>query len=170
MPSIRQANSRNISRVLKGIRDRFDRAADSKEMRRLGDKAAEMIRIRTRLGYGVPRDDAKRRKLKSLQPTTIEQRILLSQRGLMSQFTRPRRSNLTATGQLLDSLQTIKARGKQVIIGPKGSRWDTDLTNPEVSEFVSRQGRPYLHLTALEVKKLARFYQNEIVKPKLPRV
>jgi len=70
-----------------------------------------------------------------------------------STFFKPAKSNLTLTGQLLESIEyTVKAEDKTIIIEPTGSR-DDGKTNKEVAEELARRktrlapnGRKFLGL------------------------
>jgi len=143
-------------------------------MRKIGDQAASMIKLRTRLGYGVQKDGADKEKLKPLSKTTIEVR-----KGNLAFFkspstgkpipyepddngakvrlhsdTRPSKSNLTRTGQLLDSVKVTKAGRGTVSVGPKGARNDGNLTNEKVGEYVTEGGRPFNNLSKVETKRI----------------
>ena len=122
-------------------------------MRKYGETAASMIKLRTRLGDGVPAEGAEKRRLKALAQSTREQRKELSRQGRLSSETTPGKSNLTRTGQLLDSEGVTRVSQGQVAVGPQGIR-DDGLTNEEVARYVTDQGRPFNHLSRVEIKRL----------------
>jgi len=126
-------------------------------MKILAELAAELIRKRTRLGYGVETLGAARKKLKPLD----EDYVKIRKRKGVSNQTTSKKSNLTSTGQLLDSISITKLSGKQASVGPTGSREggaltkDGDaLTNSELAEFVTEAGRPFNNLSNNELKQL----------------
>lgn len=127
--------------------------ASPANMRKYGETAAGMIKLRTRLGYGVSEDAADKEPLRSLSDTTIERRKELQKKGMLSDLTSPRRSNLTQSGQLLDSIQVTSVDQGEVRVGPKGNRTD-GLNNEDLAGYVSDQGRPFNHLSRIESKRM----------------
>ena len=121
--------------------------------------AAKMIALRTQLGFGVPASGASREKLAPLRPATIQQR----KRSQLNPNTRPTKSNLTRTGQLISSLRTVKVTKSTVTVGPTGTRTDgkKSLTNMDVARFANdgsskprRAPRPFNNLSDVEMKRL----------------
>lgn len=123
------------------------------QMRKYGELAAGMIKLRTRLGSGVARDGAEKEKLKALKPSTIERRKGLKKSGQLSGDTSPRKSNLTESGQLLDSVQVTEVGVATVSVGPLGGRSD-GLTNQKVADYVTEGGRPFNNISKIETKRL----------------
>lgn len=148
----------DITNFVKSIFNVFDRFEEHKEMRAVGEHAADLIRVRTRLGYGVPDQGEARQKLKKLS-----QKYMLF-RGKKSdelyEDTTPKRSNLTFTGQLINSLKVKKVKKGEVIVGPSGKRSGESLTNEKLAEYVEDAGRPFNYLSNLEVKKVERFVRK----------
>jgi hypothetical protein len=122
-------------------------------MRGYATVAAEMIRTRTRLGYGVPENLAERRKLKPLSERYVERRRQLAERGELSGDTTAKRSNLTLTGQMLDSIRPLSAREGEARVGPQGGRND-GLSNEDVGKYVTDAGRPFNFLSEVEYRRL----------------
>lgn len=149
----------NFKEVFKRIGDRLKQAPSPENLKKLGEAGSEMIRVRTRLGYGVRQTGGKRAKLKPLSALYKESREEFAD---LSEFTTPARSNLTLTGQMLESIGILKIERTSVEIGPKGPRRSEPLTNQKVAEYVSG-ARPFLFLSDLEIKKLARFYEKNII-------
>jgi hypothetical protein len=131
-------------------------AVSAKATKAVGEKAVEIVRRRTRLGYGATENFGQRSRLKPLSSKYVAFRSTFSE--LYSQTT-PKRSNLTLTGQMLDSLRVISSVRGAVVIGPKGAR-DDEKTNEEIAGYVSEQGRPFLFVTTLEFNQLFRFYRQ----------
>jgi hypothetical protein len=149
-------------------------------MRKLGQMAAGMIKLRTRLGYGVERDGADKELLKPLAPSTIEVRKgnlgffrrdgqskpipYPRDKGMgprLSSDTSPSKSNLMMTGQLLDSVQVTDVGYGTVNVGPMGPRSD-GLTNEKVAEYVTEGGRPFNNLSKVEVKRVQDAVKKEL--------
>lgn len=157
----------NIKQVVDKIRKVFqDKIPSAESMEKLGEKSIELIRKRTRLGYGVATAGAKRGRLKQLSDDYIDFR---REYGDLSPATRPAKSNLTLTGQMLDSMEVIEAKKGQASIAPTGNRFDTDHTNDEIALFCEKQGRKFLSLSDNEIKQLRRFYENEVIDQALKR-
>ena len=136
-----------IQRIIKGF-----------SMRKIADEAADRIRVRTRLGFGVKNGvrGGKRVKLKRL---TSEQykKFRKRFRGLSGQTT-PKRSNLTLTGELLDSIIS-RFRGNKAML---------EFKNPErnntIVEGQADMGRHFFELTDKEVKGLQNQIKRDLIK------
>jgi hypothetical protein len=161
----------------------FSELSKPDAMRKLGEQAADMIRKRTRLGYGVASDGAEREKLKPLAESTIQARagriafrktrdgktfpIPADPNGAqlnmepLHEHTRASRSNLTHSGQLLDSIKVVSVAEGSVKVGPSGDRRpapglrNNNLpSNEELGKWVTQAGRPFNHLSKVEQKRL----------------
>lgn len=157
---------------LKELFDFLDRSVEESinkaSMQDIGDALAEIVRTRTRLGYGVSKTGGSRQRLKSLSALYVEFRK--ESRASLSRFTRPGRSNLTYTGQMLDSLEA-EARDGNVEIKATGTRPE-GLKNIDLSEYVSQQGRPFLDVSNNELKQLTRILDeglNQSLRRRLSR-
>lgn len=138
------------------LNDAIKETVDRGTMKKLGEYAAEKIKKRTRLGYSVAKDGGTKKGLNKLAGTTIKRRRASTLHG----DTAPTKSNLTMTGQLLDSIQVVSESQGVVKIGPIGDRSDSDLSNDEVGVYVTMAGRPFNHLSKAEIKDI----QNELRK------
>jgi len=154
--------AQELNRIFKDIEKTTESMARSQRLKDLGEFAADMIKKRTRRGRGVKRPGAARANaLKGLADSTIKNREFY--RKLLHSDTSPRKSNLTFTGQLLESIK-LRVRRGAVTIGPRGRRVDifgkkAKITNDRLAVIVSRD-RPFMSLTRGEQKKLAQFYTN----------
>lgn len=121
--------------------------------------AEELIKIivkRTRLGYGVDRSLGERSKLKALSPRYIKARKDYLD---IDSSTRPSKSNLTLTGQMLRSIDIIKQDARSVTIGPTGRR-DDGYTNQEIAEFNRKTGRIFNNVSVNEFNQIRRIYRK----------
>jgi hypothetical protein len=152
----------NFKKVFAKLKREVGATYSKKQMTMLGEFAADMIRIRTGLGYGVAWPGAKRSKLKELSEEYVEARKSFSE---LSGFTTPERSNLTRTGQMLESIIVLNATSSEVEVGPQGERYDTDIdtSNDKIAKYVAEQGRPFISVSDLEIKKLVRHFKKEII-------
>lgn len=120
-----------------------------KYLQEIGDFTADMIRLRTQLGYGVDSAGSTRARLKPLSEGYKEKR----KKSKLNANTSATKSNLTNTGQLLSSIKTVAIRGTTVFVGPSGSR-SGGSTNEQIGEYVTEQGRPFNNLSNTEQKRL----------------
>ena len=120
----------------------------------IGKFTLERIRSFTRTGKSIVGSTPK--SLKRLKESTIRQRQRLGNAGKADkQFFSPRRSNLTATGQLLISLSFKSAvRDRSVDVFAKGLRANGKIDNKKVAEFVAKGGRPFIGLDNKGIKRV----------------
>jgi len=122
--------------------------------------AADLIRKRTRLGYGVRGEGAERERLKALSPKYVDFR---KKNPRLSEFTTAKRSNLTFTGQLLDSLKgRTTTRGIVVYLDPR--RVGSKLTNAQIKDYQEKQGRSFFYLSRTEIINVERVYRLKIIE------
>lgn len=141
------------------------RIAQQKAAKQLAISVVDWIKIRTRLeGEGVSGP------LKNLKPSTIRHRTKYSSK--LHQDTDTSRSNLTATGQLLDALRGRAGGGKVTIdIKPNKRKKELDgdssgLTNEQVRKFVEDNGREFLKLSDQERDEVIEL-ASQIIKEEL---
>jgi len=117
---------------------------------------ANLIKKRTRLGYGVKEEGADKQKLAALSKPYIKIRkdSRKNLRGVLSSETSPSKSNLTFTGQLLNAiLGRNKGIGKgEVYI--KEQRNDGVKNSDIVEGQEKKQGRPFFYISKLEKQQL----------------
>lgn len=133
----------------------IENTVNSQLIQKLGELAIEQIRNRTRLGYGVAELGGPQQKLASLAKNTVVNRKAAKQEGKLSGKTSPKKSNLTHTGELLDSIKFI-CNGRSLEVYIAGER------NRKVAEFVADQGRPFFTLSKSEVSRLVDVIQQAI--------
>jgi len=148
---------KNVFRsILLGI----ERTIKGYSLRDVADSAADRIRKRTRLGYGV--QDGKRgnprEKLKELSEEYVKYR-----RGRINRaVARPKKSNLSFTGKLLDALYGKVINGKAVV-QVKENRKD-GVKNRDIIKGQAEQGRHFFELTDKEVKGLRSEIKKDLIK------
>jgi len=143
------------------IVDLWERSGGAK---RLGEELINRLRTRTRLGKGV--EKGKNKTLTIIEPATIKARTRYKKN--LSPLTRPKKSNLTATGQMLDSISykyfkgvfTIFFKGKRnrELSGPGSSK-----TNATVGKWAN-QARPFFGFSDTEYSGLAKKLKGEFLK------
>ena len=158
-----------INNLQKKLQDTFGVLTTKKSMVRIGRFLVVDMQKRIRLGYGSARQLGQKEKLKPLTSSYVNYRK--KNRSSLDKTTRPKKSNLTFTGQLVRDLRLTKVTKANFVIGHSNKlRRRETLTNRELSGFVQIQGRPYMNVTGLEFKRLLRFYQNDIIKPTLSKI
>lgn len=140
--------------------------SSQRAMKEYGKMAVKLIRARTRRGFGVIKTGANATRLARLAESTVEKRKRFP--GLSSQTT-PGKSNLTFTGQLLDSLRVKSVTNQTVIIGADRRRRKGGLTNEELSGIQQTRGRNrparvFLNLSTNELKALTREFSFSFSK------
>lgn len=147
-------NNESIDRFVKRLNSTIEKVNGPAEMRAIGEFMIEKIRIRTQLGNAVMENLTEKSKLKPLSKKYIEQRKVFMN---LSTMTTPKRSNLTRTGSMLDSLK-IKSMSKTAIrIGPTGSD-RFGVSNSSKAFWQEKMGRIFLRLSFQEVKQIRIFW------------
>jgi len=156
-----------LSQLAKNIQVKV-KLAQLKAAKEVAQLIPEIIKLRTRQeGEGVSG------QLDSLEDSTIKYRKRYEDN--LHPDTDPNRSNLTATGQLIDSIQGRNV-GTKIIIEPrKGKRkgelsgGKSRLTNREVLKYVEQNGRVFHELSKEEKKELIDLIE-QIIKEELASV
>lgn len=154
---------KDLSAFMGNLRGAIKDVVKAEALKPLADEAIRLIVKRTRLGYGVGGDGDERTRLAALSSSWIAQRARYADAGLLSDFTTVPRSNLTFTGQMLDSMQLIRIAQGRIVIGPKGYRTDPlsrGISNEQVANYVAKAGRVFNNLSRLEQAQLVRFYRR----------
>lgn len=136
----------------------LEEATSAPNMQAFGEKAKDIIYKRTKSGKGVTSDTgtASLKALTKLSKAYIDKRKKNPPTG---EFGAPARSNLTNTGQMLDSITVASSKGKVEVTIPPSVRTD-GKTNSEVAGHVSDNGRPFMNLAQSEVKILTKDFEN----------
>lgn len=152
-------NTKKIDDLKKRLEGSLDKIITDSVSKSLGDKVVDIIKRRSRRGYGIT-DNEGSAAFEKLADSTVEQRKRYK-RNLSSE-TRPSKSNITGTGQMLDSMRSNPQRGKIQVEIPKSKRRkelsgaQSTLTNAEVAGYVQQNGRKFFGLTKRERSDLVR--------------
>lgn len=149
-----------MTNVFKKILKRIEVILDRFDLDPYAEDTAERIKNRTRLGYGVESRGARRQKLKPLKDTY--RNIRRKNKGSLSKATTPKKSNLTFTGQLLDSLRGFGRRGR-IVIEVVDNRDDGE-SNKAIAGYVKENGRPFLEVSDKELKGLRNDIKRDLIK------
>jgi len=142
----------------------FDNAIDdilddlSKELGDVADETVEIIKKRTRAGYGVDDNHGSKSKLDPLSPEYKKQRKKMK----LSHKARWNKSNLTKTGSMLDSLES-KVKDLSFTISPKG-RDNGGVKNTDKTRWQEEKGRTYLRVSRIEINRITKLIQKKLTK------
>ena len=132
-------------------------------MTKFVDKGADMIRLRTRLGFGVKKAGGPKSKLEKLEESTKERR----KRMELSNQATARRSNLTESGKMLDSIKGKYVRQGEGSISPTG-RHGKGLTNVELASYHDKLGagkkrkkRPFFRFSKSEFNQMKKMINKK---------
>lgn len=135
----------------------FKKLLDKKEYQVLAKLMAKIIKTRTRDGFGVK--DNRKKKLKALKKQTKIDRAHFPN---LSSETSPGLSNLTRSGQLLDSIEGIGLNsGCKVQI--KNGRRDRS-NNRDIIRGQEAMGRAFLELSGGEKNIIAKAAKELMLK------
>lgn len=152
-----------FKRFLTNLKASFSFDNDNKRMKTIGLFAMEIVKRRTRLGYGVDISSERRVSLESQHPhSEFYQDVRYRFRSELSSSTEPDKQNLTFSGQMLDSLDVIKVSGGFATIGHKGRR-DDGKSNETIASHNVDRGYFWMSLTKPEQRQVQRFIRNGLV-------
>lgn len=154
-------SQRQLTKIIERLSKTVKESIDKRAMNAVGVFTTSLIVKRTRLGYGVTDFKAGKKKLAPLKASTIKRRSMFE--GLAG-TTRPKRSNLTMTGQMLESMAHKVTGPGSISIGPRGTRRD-GKTNEQVAQYAhdgsaNRPQRIFNRISKLEFNQVVRFYRK----------
>lgn len=129
---------------------------DKSLMDRIGSEVAQIVKTRTRKGFGVSANLAPQKRLKGISESYKKQRKRLATQGRLSSETTVNRSNLTKTGDMLDDI-THTSTTNTATIFIKSSR------NRGKAERGAKE-RPFMNLSKSEANKITRIVEEELRK------
>lgn len=151
----------NASKVFLKIQAGIERIVKGYSLSPYANEIAERVRRRTRTGYGldVAERGAKKKKLKGL---TSDKYIKYRKGRINTSLTKPKKSNLTFTGQLLNAI-TGKIVGKSIVIFLKENRND-GVKNSDIVKGQEDQGRHFFELSNKELNGLRNQIKKDLIK------
>ena len=152
-----------IPSLTKLILDRIKASTSGVDFQKYAEQAADQIKTRTRLGYGVDGGDrgGKRYSLKTVKRTEKYERYRQRSKKLNRTVTTPKRHNLSFTGQLLNALYG-KAQGSKMYVYLRPER-DGKAQNDEIAKYQEKQGRYFFELTDKEVNGLRKDIKQDLL-------
>jgi len=121
---------------------------DPKTIKSLGASTAKRIVARSRKGLVVDNTIGTERKNDPLRPITKERRRRLKSKGQLDSRTSPNKSNLTATGKMLNDVQVTRVGKRSSTIGFKKKKERVK------AKHVQDAGREFFNLSNKDVDAL----------------
>jgi hypothetical protein len=167
----------NMDAVLKKIEDLLDNDVRNKElMTDIGDFSKLRIQAETRLGKDITGKSVG--KQRDLLPPTIRIRRAVKEGKIKpgnkfyfkpdGTFFQPSKSNLTATGQMLESLDGRVTKKGEVVVEPTGTR-DASLqfdsgfkTNKALAKDLADRGRVFIGMDVKGIKRIKKLILDEV--------
>lgn len=105
--------SANINNIKKKV---IDKVLSSASLRVFAKELEKRIRSRVRVkGGGSANPGEKSEEFEPLRESTIRGRLRLKKRGRLYSGTNPKKSNLTATGRMLNTFKAISKKKAQIV-------------------------------------------------------
>jgi hypothetical protein len=134
------------------LKEAYQQLLKAKYQKKIGTAAEDMIRVRTRLGYGVEENEKPRDKLAKLSTSYVKQRKTTLQKILNRDVASPKKSNLSLTGRMLRDIDSKAERyGFKVYPGNNRAKKLTEYAEEGSS---NRPQRKYMHLSDKEITKV----------------
>jgi uncharacterized spore protein YtfJ len=121
----------------------------------VGQEMRDRIKTRTRLGKGVEAKGATASPLKKLSPGYQERRTRLKEAGELSTKTTPKKSNLTKTGRMIDSVKYQVTSDNKVEIFVSSDQERKVKANADL-------GRKFLNFSDLDQKRISDLIKQRI--------
>ncbi len=139
---------------------------DTAFKRKIALMTADQIRKRTRLGKGVD-ESGKQTRLKVLSDKYID--VRKKYRKNLTNLTTPNKSNLSATGQMLDAITGEPTPKGFRIFFINARKRDlqgniSKVTNNQLSEFVESNGRRFFDISIPEENMIRRELRAELTR------
>jgi hypothetical protein len=179
-----KVNKDDLLKLRIKVEKSFREATSQQTMQKLGDEAATQIKKRTRLGSGVE-ESGQSSKLAPLAKSTKDARagriaFFKNKDGVtipykpdsppkLHEQTKPSKSNLTFTGQMLDSITTKNAAPGKFSLGFKEGRTESNKKNSDIAKYAeegssNRPKRRFFDLASFEVEEIKRTIREKIKK------
>lgn len=157
----------SASESLKALQKKVIKAIEDAEVSEFFEKIPDVIRSRTRNGYGV-NSSGNIVLLPPLAESTIDRRRSLENNGRLSGETTPFFSNLTESGNLLDAMRMKRTGKLKYEIAFDNRKKKNGLTPEQIKDYLEEKGFVFFKLANSERKKLednvAKKMQKEIEK------
>jgi hypothetical protein len=149
----------NLDKFSSHLKEACDKALNqvlsTENTQAIANDLADQIRVRTRLGNGLDKNEGEPTKLKPLSPNYKKAR---AKNGQLSDQTTPNKSNLTLTGEMLDNVTGFAdGRGKITI-------YLKDQFSRDKAKWVTEGGRPFMFISRVQVQRIKNQIQAQLTK------
>lgn len=150
-------------KFLKADLQKFIESIVTKQMKlEWAQLVADTIYKRTKSGKGLTQNKVSiggnsLKKIEELSPAYTQYRA----RRILGPFASPKRSNLTLSGELLESI-IAKMRGNDAIVEIEDVMHGSGINMRELAGHVSDKGRPFFGLADNEAKTLENYVKRKI--------
>lgn len=131
----------------------------AKELPDIGDDMIDLIRNRTKAGYGVGTNSGSKAKNKSLSEGYKKYR---SRYNKLDSSTSAKKSNLTLTGSMLASLKAKISKLKMTVTVKPSSRDIKGISNEAKARWLEDMGRPFLYMSKIEINRMTKSVQKRL--------
>jgi hypothetical protein len=153
----------NAEQKLQQLRKELSNAIDRFEASEFFEKMPDVIRERTRNGYGITGDNGKIVSLPDLAESTIMRREYLERKGELSNETTPFLSNFTESGTTLDALK-FKKEGKKYVLSFDNRRKRKGKTPEQIKNYGEEKGFKFFGLAKSEREQLMKNVSEKLEK------
>ena len=139
----------------------------------IGEFMAKRIKGFTRLGYSLALNpnNPKENKLKALNPAYVKRRRFWPQglanppRGGLGISFSPGRSQLTASGQMLEAISYVVNPGKNSVrVFVKSTRRDDGKNNADIAKKNANDGRPFIGIDRVGLETIKTRYVSALLR------
>ncbi len=171
-----KVNIKGIPQLSEALKKFINESLAKEEvLQRVGLIGRDAIIAKTRTGKSLPTNG----KQKALAPSTVKSRERLAKTNAVQETFSAKRSNLTLTGQLLESIKVLANTSKaEVVLVPKGARkpyvnkngkpQKRTPTNEQVATYLAEKGFTFMGIDDPTKKQMVKavkaFLRNEIKK------
>lgn len=152
---------RSIFELEDYLKKKIKQITDEEFLELVAQEARDIIYKRTKSGKGLSANKKFGAALTPLKKLSSDYILIRGQR-ILGPFGTAKKSNLTLSGELLESM-VYKITGNSVTLSVDTKTHEgTNITNQELAEYVTKQGRPFFGLAVIEEKILNAFIQRLI--------
>jgi len=172
--------AKDFTKVTKALDSTVREIVSQAFLKVLAEKARQIIYRRTKSGKGVNPSSGSEQTLKALSPRYIEYRkgnfsfttkkkgkkvTANAKKPRLGEFGSPSKSNLTLTGEMLDSIQIkIQKYGFLLYFPNTKHKWSKRVTVRQLAQYVQENGRPFFSLSQGEIRVLLKAVQDDVRK------
>jgi hypothetical protein len=156
--------ARDIKHLKADLNKLLDSLIDDDFLQMCADKMKDIIYKRTKSGKGLSgnSDEMGAESLDDLDGLSQGYKDYRKTKSL-GPYGSPNKSNLTFTGEMLESIKAY-VKGKDAIVEIPNTTRSDGQTNKKIAKKVSEAGRPFFNLADSELKQFEAFVSRELRK------